>query len=271
MGKAVNNWYIIQSIILLSTGIIVFYGFMLYRAILSYNRRSLELQREMEELRFKQEQLLLQTALEIQEETFQYISMELHDNVSQVLSLAKLHLNCIHLPESTEDYNRLSEVKELVSKSLNDIGTISKSLDSDLIEQHGLCSAIQFEIDQWNRHSPGKFHFETDIEKPSLVKVKALFAFRIVQEALNNTVKYSQAKHIYVKAMKSEDFLQITIGDDGIGFDFKAVYENKVVGKKSGIKNMELRSHFIGGDIKFNARSGRGTTIELFVPLNQEI
>lgn len=271
MGKTVNSWYIIQSIILLSTGIIVFYGFMLYRAILSYNRRSLELQREMEELRFKQEQLLLQTALEIQEETFQYISMELHDNVSQVLSLAKLHLNCIQLPESTEHYIRLTEVKELVSKSLNDIGTISKSLDSDLIEQHGLCSAIQFEIDQWNRHSPGRFHFETDIDKPPLLKAKALFAFRIVQEALNNTVKYAQAKHIYVTAMRSGENLLITIGDDGIGFDFRAVYDNKVVGKKSGIKNMELRAVYIGGKILFHSRSGRGTTIELFVPLNQEI
>lgn len=269
MGKTVNNWYIIQSIILLSTGIIVFYGFMLYRAILSYNRRSLELQREMEELRFKQEQLLLQTSLEIQEETFQYISMELHDNVSQVLLLANLHLNCINLPQSTENYNRLTEVKELVSKSLNDIGTISKSLDSDLIEQHGLCSAIQFEIDQWDRYFPGKFYFETDMDNPPLVKTKALFAFRIVQEALNNTVKYAHANHIYVTAMRSSDYLKITIGDDGIGFDFREVYDNKVVGKKSGIKNMELRAQYIGGKIIFNPRCGSGTTIELYVPLNQ--
>jgi len=271
MERLGNNWYIIQSIILLSTGIIVFYGYLIYRAILTYNRRSLELQREMEELRYQQERLLLQTEVEIREQTFQYISMELHDNVSQVLSLAKLHLNCIDLPEQSEHYQRLQEVKELLCKSLSDINTISKSLDSDLIEYHGLCTAIQFEIDQWNRHFPDKVQFETNLVKPALAKEKALLAFRIIQEALNNTVKYAEADHIYVSAIRSGEQLLITISDDGIGFDFEHVYENKEVGKKSGLKNMKMRADFIGGKLDIRSGAGKGTSIELFIPLNQEL
>ncbi|HLO80509.1 MAG TPA: ATP-binding protein [Chitinophagaceae bacterium] len=268
MENSSSNWYLIVTIIFLTTLIISFYGFIIYKTIKNYNQQSLLLQRNIEDLKFKQEKLLLQTEIEIQEQTFQFISMEIHDNITQVLSLSKLHLNCLELNKDAENLDRLTKSKDLISKSLEDLSNLSKSLDSDIIESHGLTHAIQYEIERWKRFTDDKIELELIGNVEFLKHKNELLIFRIIQEALNNIIKYAKASCIVIKIERNESELIISIKDNGIGFDLEKVYENKKVGKMSGLKNMRQRAEILGGKLTINSRPGNGSTIEAIIPVN---
>ncbi len=266
MQNTSTSWYIIVTIIILTTFIISFYGYLIYRTIRNYNAKSLYLQMTLEDLKFKQEKLLLQTEIEIQEQTFQFISMELHDNITQALSLAKLHLNCLELSQDIENITRLNNSKELISKSLNDLSSLSKSLDSDLIDSHGLIHALQFEIEKWQKYSKNTIELKVSTTVQFMEKQKELLIFRIVQEALNNIIKYAGARSVVIQMEKEEKELVVTIHDDGIGFDINSVYEKKKAGQMAGLKNMRQRAESLNGQLEIVSAPGQGSKIIARIP-----
>ena len=134
MQTSYSYWIPLMANVVFTTIIITLYGFLIYRAIKTYNRKSLALQKNLEEVKSNQEKLLLKTELEIQEQTFQFISKEIHDNVTQGLSLAKLNLNIIELENKPETKILIHKSTELIAKALSDLNHLSKSLDADLIE-----------------------------------------------------------------------------------------------------------------------------------------
>lgn len=265
-----SNWYLIVTIIFLTTLIIIFYGFIIYKTIKNYNHQSLLLQRNIENLKFTQEKLLLQTEIEIQEQTFKFISMEIHDNITQVLSLAKLHLNCIELIKDFENTDRLNKSKDLISKSLEDLSNLSKSLDSDIIESHGLVHAIQYEIERWKRFTDDKIELQIIGNVDFLNNKNDLLIFRIIQEALNNIIKYAKASVITIRIEQNDSDLKISVNDNGIGFDIEKIYENKKVGKMSGLKNMKQRAEILSGTLNIFSSPGGGSTVEAIIPLNKK-
>jgi signal transduction histidine kinase len=240
---------------------------MIYRTIQNYNEKSLALQMKLEELKFKQEKLILQTEIEIQEQTFQFISMEVHDNITQVLSLAKLYLNCLELNNDSENLSRLHNSKELISKSLIDLSSLSKSLDSDIIESHGLIHALQFEIERWKKFSKKSFELNISTTVQFMDKQKELLIFRIIQEALNNIVKYADASSVKVIMQNEDDDLVISILDNGKGFDLQTVYENKKAGQMAGLKNMRHRAESLNGQLEILSTPGKGSKITARVPI----
>ena len=267
MQNTNTSWYIIVAIISVTTLIISFYGYMIYRTIQNYNEKSLALQMKLEELKFKQEKLILQTEIEIQEQTFQFISMEVHDNITQVLSLAKLYLNCLELNNDSENLSRLHNSKELISKSLIDLSSLSKSLDSDIIESHGLIHALQFEIERWKKFSKKSFELNISTTVQFMDKQKELLIFRIIQEALNNIVKYADASSVKVIMQNEDDDLVISILDNGKGFDLQTVYENKKAGQMAGLKNMRHRAESLNGQLEILSTPGKGSKITARVPI----
>ena len=267
MENTSSNWHLIVIIILLTTLIVTFYGFIIYKTIKNYNRQSLILQRNLEELKFKQEKLLLETEIEIQEQTFKYISMEIHDNITQVLSLAKLHLNCLELNKNPENLDRLITSKEFISKSLDDLSSLSKSLDSDLIENHGLVAAIRYEIERWKRFTDDKIELEIVGTLAFLNQKNDVLIFRIIQEAVNNIIKYAQASTIKIIIEKDEENIKVTVLDNGLGFDLEKVYENKVIGKMSGLKNMKQRAEILNGTLHIYSKPGEGSRVEAIIPI----
>jgi hypothetical protein len=223
---------------------------------------------KLEELKFQQEKLILQTEIEIQEQTFQFISMEIHDNITQVLSLAKLHLNCLELSKDSENLNRLNNSKDLISKSLIDLSSLSKSLDSDLIESHGLIHAVEYEIERWKKFSKNTIDLEVSTTVQFMDKQKELLIFRIIQEALSNIVKYAEASSVKIVMEKVDRKLVISIRDNGNGFDLKSVNEKKKAGQMAGLKNMRLRAESLNGELEIISTPGRGSNIIARIPFS---
>ena len=247
--------------IILTTALILLLGGFIVTILYLYQKKQIALQKSVEEIKLDYEKNLLKTQLEIQEETFQHISQEIHDNIGLSLTLAKLNLNTINLEKRDKSNFQINESVDLIGKAIKDLSDISKSLNSDIIINHGLIKALEMEIIKLVRIGIYKVHFEVYGHAVFLNFQKELLLYRIVQEALNNIIKHAEAKEINLQLYYHKDHLDLSIQDDGIGFS------EKHIKNKSGLLNMEKRAKMVNGDCTINSTQKIGTAILVKVPL----
>ena len=257
------------TVISVTLGFLLLGGFIIFFIVLNRFRINKHI-REKKDMENIFSQTLLQTQLEIQEQTLKTISQEIHDNIGQVLSLAKLNLNTIDITKQDELLEKISGSKQLVSKAIQDLRDLSKSLNTDNIAAIGLLRAIEYELDLIKKAGEHQTVLEINgsIIRPD--PQKELIVFRIVQELLNNIIKHAEAKLIKVQANYSSAELELTISDDGKGFNLEPIEkeENTDNGSGLGIRNMHNRAKLIGADFTMNSIAGQGTTVKLKLPLN---
>jgi two-component system, NarL family, sensor kinase len=229
-----------------------------------YRRDQMKSEKAMAEMRQTYEQTLLQTQLEIQEQTFDNISQEIHDNIGQVLTLAKLNLNTVgpNIPEPTS--KKIQTTKELVSQAIHDLRNLSKSLNTDLIKEIGLCEIIQREILLVSKSGQFETNFTLDGEPYRFDRQKELIVFRIFQELVNNIIKHANAKTINIQLQYQPQGFTLFISDDGDGFDTTQLQNNEQ-NFGLGLRNMHNRASLIGGSFKVNSAPGQGSTVQLLV------
>lgn len=234
-------------VIFLVIGIIAF--------LFVFRNRTWKHQKEKQLMQSQFQQELLRTQLEIQEHTLKTISEEIHDNIGQVLSLAKLNLNT--LPNSNDP--KIQDTKNLVSKAINDLRNLSHSLHGDIIAELGLQQSIEQELNIIESTRA----FETALKITGTVfKInpqKEMVLFRIVQEALNNCIKYSGAKKITVLLQYLPQLFILQVEDDGKGFD---ATQNVGI----GLKSMLNRAQLIGGSFNLQSTEGKGTVVTIELP-----
>lgn len=217
---------------------------------------------EKQNLQQKFRQELLRTQIEMQEQTFNTISQEIHDNVGQVLSLAKVQLNIMEQKEmhSTE---LITEVKDNIGKAMADLRDIAKSLNSDRIEELELKELIETEFNRINRSGVLQTYlYVKGVEKPVNTQ-KKLILFRIIQESFQNIFKHAQATIIVLVLKFHEQQLQVLIYDNGKGFDPVQLNKNM---KGLGLRNMEMRCKLIHGSLEVESSPGNGTTLKITIP-----
>jgi len=201
---------------------------------------------------------LLQTQIEIQEQTLKTISQEIHDNVGQILSLAKLNLGTFEEMESDYNQTKIDDTKFLVSKAINDLRELSRSLSGDKMADLGLKDAVENELKIIS--NTGQFETSLTISgKPfTLSPQNEMVIFRIVQEALNNVVKHSKADNIRVNLNYELEYFKLSVSDDGAGFD-----AGSLEAKKTGIgfSNMRSRATLIGARLSINSKPWDGTKV----------
>jgi two-component system NarL family sensor kinase len=217
-------------------------------------------------LKIDHEKELLITKLEIQEETFNKISREIHDNISLGLTLAKLQINN-YVVLKKENIQILTTSIDLISKSLVDLNDISKSLDANQLISHGLINALESEIMVLNRS--GIYHAEMDIigESVYLDSEIELVLLRIFQEACNNILKHARATSIQVDMIYEPGSLNMKITDNGRGFDLEETKNKKEIRKMSGLKNFYIRAELISAELNITSVKEVGTTIHIKIPI----
>src|SRR6202012_5435892 len=138
--------------IILLTGLFFTFlaSFLIYFVVL-YRNKQLKNQREREKLEASFRQELLKTQLEVQEQTLNYISTEIHDNITQVLSFVKLSLANIGSTIEDEKKSKINETRELVAQTITDLRDLSKSLSFEHINSLGLVLTIEKEVDRINK------------------------------------------------------------------------------------------------------------------------
>ena len=212
--------------------------------------------------------LLLKAQLEIQEQTLNQISQEIHDNIGQTLSLVKLNLSALPAIQEKIAEEKILSSKDLVGKAIQDLRNLSKKLNSDSILSDGILSAIKYELDIVGRTAGVTTDFVLSGTPVLLDPEKELILFRLLQEALNNIIKHSQASTIIVRVNFMEKIFEMSIEDNGHGFEFNPADDKKSSGG-IGLLNMRSRSQLIGGSFEIESKDGIGTKIIVVVPITQ--
>lgn len=226
--------------------------------IIEYRKRQVKHITEKLEMehRFKQE--VLQTQIEVQEQSFQYISEEIHDNIAQMLSLAKIKLYKTGDRADDEAVKAgITTTTELVGNALDSLRGLSHVLNGGLVQQMALRESLEKEL----KYVADANEIETGLsiagEYREMEAGKKLVAFRIVQESLNNAVKHARATRININLEFSEGLVSIGIKDNGQGFDTATKQKDGL-----GLHNMRMRAAMLG-DLAVSSQPGEGTTVTL--------
>jgi signal transduction histidine kinase len=199
--------------------------------------------------------------LNAQETERAHIARELHDDVSQQMALLEMDLELLRGGVGGPAEGLASEALHRVKGVARSVHELSHRLHPAKLRLIGLASALrglQRDVPQ----SSVKITFTVEDIPRSLAQEITLCLFRIAQESLLNAIKYSQARHLSVTVLREPHALQLTVADDGIGFDVKAEW-----GKGLGLISMKERVEAIGGRLSVRSGIGRGTRVHVTVPL----
>ncbi|RYD59463.1 MAG: hypothetical protein EOP56_00955 [Sphingobacteriales bacterium] len=245
------------------TFLLILFAIVFVVAIVVHKRKQYHLFAEKLKLQHRFDTQLLETKLEVQEQSFRYFSEEIHDNVGQILTLCNLNLH--ELLEENSDLRSKSvfeQTAELINKALNDLRNISHTLNGDHVTRVGLKGALEKELSYINSsRKTGTALIVTGDNHP-LNPEQELLVFRIVQEGITNALKHGRARKIDIRLLYASDSLTVEIADDGQGFD-----TNNYSSKGLGLSNMNLRARLLGGHIAFNSIAEKGTIATLIIPV----
>jgi len=230
-----------------------------------YQKRYYNHLKEKQEMHSNFQQELLKTQLEIQEETFRNISQEIHDNIGQALSFVKLNLNTVDPHNASLVIDKLSESKNLLTKTIQDLRDIARSLNTDFISDIGLPVAIEQQVQMLERTKQYKINFLVEGTPFKNNSQRELVVYRIVQELLNNIVKHSEASEINIEMHYLSEKLVITAADNGKGFDVQAV-RLSANNNGLGLRNMTNRMNMINGTIDIQSTLYSGTKAIIEIP-----
>ena len=227
--------------------------------ILIYQKRQLRYILEKANLQNQFQNELMKTRLESREETLNQLSTELHDNIGQLLSSSKILIGTAErmIDKPSE---QLHVAGETISKAIRELRAISKSLNTEWLEKFSLIENLQAESD---RITISK-EISVTLKHPPVIEMpmdRQMMLFRIVQEALQNTIKHGEASRISIVAEQKENMLQVSIADDGKGFD---VDDETVQGV--GILNIKHRTRLMSGAVQWNSTKD-GTSVFIQLPL----
>ena len=209
---------------------------------------------ELQSIRTKFEKTLLETQLEIQEQTFTQISQEIHDNIGQVLSLVRLNINRLDISHKEKE---LEETDKLLQQAITDLRQLSHNLNSDYIKREGLVKALEQLIANLERTGRFSTIFQSKIDVLPLSDDASIILYRIIQETINNIIRHAEARKVSLFISQQNNLVQITITDDGQGFDVNTI-RNGI-----GLKNILNRAQVIGAAVDINSNIGEGTTITI--------
>lgn len=245
--------------IIIASVFLVLIGIFLLVMLFLYIRKQRKNQQEKEELKNRFEQTLLKTQLEIQEQTLSYISYEIHDNIGQILSLAKIS----NLQLNKENFESKTElIDELIGKAVSDLRGISHNLNHNNFHQIGLYESIiqlLHSIEKTGKYTTSINATDAN-EIEGFVSENDIILFRIIQEIINNIINHASANHIHLSIEKKEQFIIIKIADNGIGFDTTIIkQENQGI----GLHNIYTRAKMINMYVEINSSIGEGTVVIL--------
>jgi signal transduction histidine kinase len=248
----------VQSLILISTVIIFLFTVAIVALFIIFQKRKSELILKRNQAAKKFENELNTMKIEVREQTLRNIGWELHDNIGQMLTLAKIQLQSISGDEKT-----VSQVGKTITKSIDEIRNLSKIINPDTKNELDLYESVQNEIDRLNRLN----YIEAICKRSGNIFAidfdKQLVLFRIVQELINNTIKHAKATKIEIDFSYKPIGLMVTVNDNGIGFDLGIKSEGQ------GISILTQRVKLIKSVLKIDS-SNNGTIVEIVIPNEKE-
>ena len=243
-------------IYLVLAGIIIFVLFFYQRKRFQHKEEILQMEKQYTEA-------LLQSQLETHESTLHQLSEEIHDNIGQLLSSTKMLLNITGRNlDNTPDTLKTAEAT--LSKAIQDLRALSKSLNKEWLHQFNIVDNLKAEIERINAARTIHVAYTTSTTYLPLQAEAQVMLFRIVQEALQNSIKHAQAQNIAIQTLFNDGHIIATVEDDGIG-----IKDGKPL-TGIGIMNMQHRTKLLGGTIEWKRLPEKGTQVLITLPVQKE-
>jgi two-component system NarL family sensor kinase len=254
---------VVISIVIICTLLIIILASFIAVILLLYQKKQNLFNIQLEGIKANYDKELLKTQLEIQEDTFQYISREIHDNIGQFISLAKLQLNTLDIRGDIPAAQRVGDTVELLTRALDELRDLSRSLSSEIIRNGGLTKAMELLIIQLQKLAVPQVTYELKGDYQFLDEQKEIFILRILQEAINNVIRHSGAASLRISLTYENNSLTMVVHDNGRGFDATVIETKK---NTSGLSNMRKRAKMIDAGFQVESTLNSGTVLTLIVP-----
>jgi signal transduction histidine kinase len=216
------------------------------------------------------EQLLAQT-VQAQEDERKRISIELHDSVAQWLVGVSYQLQtCRALlsksGNNSEAQNELAEIEATLDKSVKEMRRLMSGLHPPALDELGLVHALRQSLDGLKPDGIA-YHLETTGEPVRLPGSTEVAIYRVVQEALTNVRKHSEASAVILRMQFDPENVSIEISDNGKGFNLSKTMRSAISVGHMGLLGMSERVTMLGGALRIETRPGAGTSIILTIPI----
>jgi signal transduction histidine kinase len=209
---------------------------------------------------------LSRQVLEAQENERRRLARELHDEIGQALTALKFNLHAAQRQPETLTA-RLEDSLEITNRTLQQVRNLSLDLRPSMLDDFGLTAALNWYMERQAERVGFATHVVIDPMPPHLNPEIATTCFRVVQEAVTNTVRHAQAKGVWVELRRRQRHLALSIRDNGIGFDVGAAQQRAARGFSMGLPGMHERVRLVGGEFSIHSEPKHGTTISVKLPL----
>jgi signal transduction histidine kinase len=204
-----------------------------------------------------------------QESERKALSRELHDAVGQVLTglsmeLGNLEIDASRLPGKFREH--LNSAKRLTAETLRLVRDLAMGLRPSMLDDLGLEAALEWQGRQFSRQIGVPVVVESYGQLEDLPESHRTCIFRIVQEALTNCARHANASNIHVSVYGESDSVEVTVRDDGVGFD-----PDSQLGAGIGLLGLRERVRELGGIASIHSQIHKGTSINARVPVHKEI
>jgi len=248
--------------VLAGTFIFLMFAIFIIIYIVIYLKKRARHTQELEKLKSQFKEEMLKSSLEIKQQLSNDISQEIHDNVGQLLSLARVQLNIMN-EQAVFDRELVIDLKTIIGQAMTDLRDIARSLSSDRIIGIPIEDAIGTEADRITRSGLFTISVKKEGERRPINDQKKMILFRIIQESLQNIVKHAKARNVIILFSYFATEVRVEVRDDGVGFDHEAVMRQNT---GLGLRNIVNRAALLGGSFAIDSRIDKGTTITLHIP-----
>ena len=202
----------------------------------------------------------------IQEEERLRISRDLHDQVGQAVTALTLHLQALEREvKEAEPAQHVRVALAIADQTAKQVHNISLNLRPPHLDELGLVAALGWHVDQQAQATGLLIHFDAEPLNERLHPSAELACFRVQQEALTNVVRHGDATEVWVTLRKTGNELELTVLDDGVGFDASATRDQPVT-TRLGLIGMSERAKQVGGRLEISSTPGGGTEVRAVFP-----
>ena len=241
------------TVLIGTLALLVFLGLVVVLLVLNSNRR-IRHRAEVAELQAQQAEAVRAAEREVQQQTLASVGRELHDNVGQLLTAARMGV--LQWERSGQDTERAAGLKETVDRTIAEVRRLSRSLDPDRWAQLELGQAIAEECERVHALGGPAVHYAEEGTRLPLTADLKVVLYRLFQEALNNALKHAEATEVQVRLKRDRGIL-LTIADNGRGMD----PDEPATGM--GLHNLAHRAKHIGYTAQLTSAPGAGTTVTI--------
>ena len=211
--------------------------------------------------------------LEAQEEERKSLALELHDSIGSGLTgilyaFEQTIDNLEFRPKAKGKSLSFDQLREMIKDIIDETQRISSNLRPSTLDALGILPAIRSLCKKFKDiYKDTELIIKLEIKEDDIPKKLKIVLYRIIQEALNNAAKYSEAKKINLGICLQKDYLELTVEDDGKGISKEDSNKNEYQSKSIGIEGMIERAELSGGELKIYSEWGRGTAIRARFPI----